>query len=90
MDRQWNEIEVQGKKLPQWKRTFIVDEKTSRGLVAAALNDDAKHFVWACASSDGIPTYTRNNHCYVPADWMASKFLQVRPLCELVIASACS
>lgn len=88
MGLQWKEFELPGKKLPQWKRTFAVDQETGQVFVAAALTGDAEHLVWACASSDVMPAYTRNDHYYVPADWMASEFPQVKPLCDLVIASA--
>lgn len=87
MGLQWNEFELPNKKLPKWKRTFAVDQSTGQVFIAAALTGDAEHLVWACASSDGLPTYTRDEHYYVPVDWMASEFPNTKVLCEAVIAT---
>lgn len=88
MGLQWKEFELPGKKLPQWKRTFAVDQETFQVFVAAALTGDAEYLVWACASSDGMPTYTRNDHYYVPAEWVASEFSHTKSLCEAITAAA--
>jgi hypothetical protein len=87
MGLQWNEFELPSKKLPKWQRTFAVDPSTGQVFIAAALTGDAEHLVWACASGDGLPTYSRDEHYYVPADWMASEFPNTKVLCDAVVAS---
>lgn len=83
----WKEFELPSKKLLKWQRTFAVNQETGQVFVAVALTGDAEYLVWACASSDGLPTYSRDEHYYVPADWIASEFPNTKVLCDAVIAS---
>ncbi|MDL5600508.1 hypothetical protein QS468_47915 [Bacillus subtilis] len=84
----WREFEsLKGVKLQKWQRTFAVEAGTDRVFLSASLTGDAEHLVWMCASDDGMPVYSRDDHYYVPADWMASEFPKTKPICDLVMAS---
>ncbi|KAB0547878.1 hypothetical protein F7R01_10280 [Pseudomonas argentinensis] len=87
MGLNWKEFELPGKRLPKWKRTFAVEQETGQVFVAAALTGDAEHLVSICASDDGLPVYTLNDHYYVPADWLGREFPAVAALCSWLFDS---
>lgn len=88
MAPQWHEFEpIKGKRLLKWQRLVAVDTDSRRVFVSASLPGDSEHLVWVCASEDGVPAYNRDDHYYVPADWMATVFPNTRSICELLTRS---
>lgn len=88
MALEWREFEqIKGKKLLKWQRLLAVEADTGQVFISASLPGDPEYRVWVCASEDGVPTYSYDEHYYVPADWMATVFPSTQPLCELLIRS---
>jgi len=88
MALQWREFEsIKGKKLLKWQRLLAVEADTGRVFISASLTDDPEYSVWVCASEDGVPVYSRDDHYYVPLDWMITVFPHTKALCELLMRS---
>jgi hypothetical protein len=66
--------EDEGKKLPLWKRTVIVDEQTGEIYAPAAACPVGEEAVFYCCGFDGVLVMRHRNHLFVPLSWLEREY----------------
>jgi hypothetical protein len=80
----WYEIDKdQWAKLPEWARTYGINERGLVFIPAAVGGDEWK--VYLCTTFDSTPAAVLNEHYYVPAIWLHSKFPESKEICTILI-----
>ncbi|GFM80703.1 hypothetical protein PSCICN_13950 [Pseudomonas cichorii] len=77
-----------GKRFPEWRRSFGVGANGVVFVPAAMAGDDTEMNVTLCASGDGHSTAVHLDHHFVPSDWLKREFPKHFELIEMVEARA--
>ncbi|MBX8547381.1 hypothetical protein K5D53_22395 [Pseudomonas cichorii] len=73
-----------GKRFPEWRRSFGVDEAGIVFVPAAMAGDETEMNVMLCASSEGQSTAVHLDHHYVPSGWLKREFPKHAELIEMI------
>lgn len=73
-----------GKRFPEWRRSFGVDESGIVYVPAAMAGDETEMNVMLCASSEGQSTAVHLDHHYVPSGWLKREFPKHFELIEMI------
>ncbi|NWE28583.1 hypothetical protein [Pseudomonas gingeri] len=73
-----------GKRFPEWRRSFGVDEAGIVFVPAAMAGDETEMNVMLCASSEGQSTAVHLDHYYVPSGWLKREFPKHAELIEMI------
>ncbi|MGC5699277.1 hypothetical protein J4P02_03630 [Pseudomonas sp. NFXW11] len=77
-----------GKRFPEWRRSFGVSDGGVVFVPAAMAGDETEMNVMLCASSDGQSTAVHLDHHFVPSDWLKREFSKHSELIEMIEARA--
>ncbi|MDP9712089.1 UNVERIFIED_ORG: hypothetical protein J2X80_004190 [Pseudomonas fluorescens] len=73
-----------GKRFPEWRRSFGVSDSGVVFVPAAMAGDETEMNVMLCASGDGQSTAVHLDHHFVPSDWLKREFQKHLELIEMV------
>ena len=73
-----------GKRFPEWRRSFGVSDSGVVFVPAAMAGDETEMDVMLCASGDGQSTAVHLDHHFVPSDWLKREFPKHLELIEMV------
>lgn len=73
-----------GKRFPEWRRSFGIDEAGIVFVPAAMAGNETEMNVMLCASSDGQVTAVHLDHHYVPSSWLKREFPKHAELIEMI------
>lgn len=77
-----------GKRIPEWRRSFGVDDAGIVYVPAAMAGVETELNVLLCASNDGQPNAVHLDHHYVPTTWLKQEFPKHLELIEIIEAKA--
>lgn len=77
-----------GKRFPEWRRSFGVSDGGMVFVPAAMAGDETEMNVMLCASGDGQSTAVHLDHHFVPSDWLKREFPKHFELIEMIEARA--
>ena len=73
-----------GKRFPEWRRSFGVSDVGVVIVPAAMAGDETEMNVMLCACGDGQSTAVHLDHHFVPSDWLKREFPKYFELIEII------
>lgn len=86
---QWFAVSnLDGKRIPEWRRSFGISEAGSVFVPAAMAGTETEMNVMLCAMADRQATAVHLEHHFVPSYWLKSVFPKHSDLIEIIEARA--